>query len=193
MRNMILLLLAVCFAAPSDQESLRALARKHGHIAKAILTEYPPATFADLVKQSDLVARVVVVKHRAALSSDETTVSTTYTAQLLDVVHARGRAPLTGGDIEIARPGGSVILDGYTVNVHESDFPPFELGDEYILFLSGVGGQYRVAQGAQGAFKVHEGLAEQLSLNNGAIKELMPRLPVARLRTEVQTAAVGKQ
>ena len=114
---LMLLLSSLSVAAPRAQESLRTLVRQHGHVAKAILNEYSPASFGDLVKESDLVARVRVVKHRAALSSDETTVSTTYTAQLLEVVHSRGKEPNTGGNIEIIRPGGTVVVDGYSVEV----------------------------------------------------------------------------
>lgn len=188
------LLLCAPFSAFGDQENLRAMVREHGHVAKAILNQYSPATFGDLMKLSDLVVRVVVVRNRVALSADETTVSTTYTAQLLEVVHARGKAPLTGTNIEVVRPGGTIVLEGYSVKVHETDFPDFELGDEYVLFLrGGEGGSYRVASGAQGAFKVQENAAEQLSQNNGAIKEMMPQLSVARLRTEVLTAARAKQ
>jgi hypothetical protein len=90
------------------------------------------------------------VKHRAAVSPDETTVSTTDTAQLLEVVHSLGKEPTTGGNIEIVRPAGTVVLDGYTVEVDEQDFPEFELGKEYVLFLRKVGAQsYRVAHGAE--------------------------------------------
>ena len=78
-------------------------------------------SFGDLVTESDLVARVRVVKHRAALFSDETTVSTTYAAQLVEVLHSRGKEPATDGNIEIVRPGGTVLLDGHTVEVYEQD------------------------------------------------------------------------
>ncbi|HET7695637.1 MAG TPA: hypothetical protein VFK57_08020 [Vicinamibacterales bacterium] len=193
MRHIILLLVALSLGTPEAQETLRTLVRQHGHVTQAIQNEYPPATFGELVKHSNLVARVVVIKERAVLSPDETTVSTRYTAQLLDVMHARGRAPVTGGNIEIDRLGGTIILEGKTVNVYESDFPNFELGDEYILFLGGSGGQvYDVPAGGQGAFKVVGGLAQQVSRNNAVIRQQIPQLSLERLRAEVTAAASRK-
>ena len=193
-RIIFLLSLSFSVGAPGVQENLRTLVRQHGHIAKAILNEYSPASFADLVKESDLVARVRVVKHRAALSSDETTVSTTYAAQLVEVLHSRGKEPATGGNIEVVRPGGTVVLDGHTVEVYEQDFPAFELGHEYVLFLREERTRsYRVAHGAQGAFGIDNNLVDQMSRNNGAIKQTMRQFPLSRLRAEVRGAAAGKE
>jgi len=42
----------------------------------------------------------------------------------MEVVHSPRQEPTTGGNIEIVRPGGSVVLDGYTVEVRPRSSHP---------------------------------------------------------------------
>src|SRR5687767_15707067 len=66
------------------QESLREKVRKHGDIGTVILDHYHGAEMPDLVRDSDLIAQVMVQGENVRLSSDETQVFTDYSAQVLD-------------------------------------------------------------------------------------------------------------
>jgi hypothetical protein len=56
-------------------------------------------------------------------------------------------------------------IEGYRIQSLESDFPAFQAGEEYVLFLKfdAAANQYVVPYGAQGAFRNLGGLVEQVS------------------------------
>jgi hypothetical protein len=61
--------------------------------------------------------------------------------------------------ITVRQPGGSMLVAGRQVSVVESDFPPLELGQEYVLFLHREHNSARlsVTGGPQGVFEVTAG------------------------------------
>lgn len=52
------------------QESLRDKVRKQGDVGMVILNEYPGAEMADLVREADLIAHVMVQGENVRLSSE---------------------------------------------------------------------------------------------------------------------------
>ena len=90
----------------------------------------------------------------------------------------------------MVKPGGVIDVDGRTVSSSEADFPPFPIGEEYILFLRFDPQQktYIVPYGAQGAFRLVAGFAEQVS-REGKIKAERGVLPYAALAQEIRELA----
>jgi hypothetical protein len=123
-------------SAAAGQETLRdAVRRQQGDVSSSIHIEYEPATTTDLVRTADLIARILIQGEKSYLSKDETKVLTDNSAQVLEPVRQRRIAAPLPPAITIRRQGGTIMLEGRKVHAFENDFPPFELGVEYIVFL----------------------------------------------------------
>ena len=172
------------------QETLRDSVRRSGHIEQVVLNEYEPATMTDLVGKADLVVRVLVTGERARLAKGDTTIVTDYDAQVLDTLRLRaGNAPAT---LVVTKPGGTAKVEGYLVTATERDFPPFALGEEYILFLAKASesGRFDVLYGGQGAFRLSGGQVMQMARRAAWQKSVSQGRPVAieRLVSEIRRA-----
>ena len=138
--------------------------RTKGNVGSTVLREFSPADLVDIVQASDTIVRGLVLDARAYLSSDKQEIFSDYTMQVLDRFLARdGAAP--GPTVVVMKPGGTVVIDGYPYKSYEPDFPPFQPGEEYVLFLKydESAGHYVVPFGAQGAFRNLGGVVEQVS------------------------------
>lgn len=165
-------LIALCMwfsVTTAAQETIPAMVRRgKGMVEGQILREFSPVGLPELAKDCDLVARVVVVDGRTRLSDDEQSMNSEYTLQVIDNLFSR-RTLLPGENIIVRKPGGTITIDGYRFTMSESDFPSFEVTDEYILFLrfDPSTGQHVVPYGAQGAFRIVAGGIEQVSSDTG--------------------------
>jgi hypothetical protein len=177
--------------ASGDQDTLRDMARSHkGNVEVIQRREYGPAALLEVVKESDAGARVVVMDEgRGILSEDERSIESEYTVQVLEQLFGR-RAFKPAEHIVVTKPGGTVVLDQYKVVAREPDFPPFEHGDEYILFLKRdeSSGRYMVAYGAQGAFKHVASSVEQVS-KIGLWKQERGTVDISEFISEVKAVA----
>jgi hypothetical protein len=110
---------------------------------------------------------------------------------VLELVHEKGLKVEPGSTLVVTRPGGTITLEGRTVRSTEPDFPPFELGDEYILFLERLrDGSLGVYYGAQGAFKVSAETVEQVSRFNADWKQKHGVVGLSAFRRELATILV---
>jgi len=152
-------------AAAAAQETLRDTLRKQqGYIAVQLRSEYPPVTFSELAKNCDLVARVVVADNgRTRFTDDEQSIDSLYAIQILDEFFSN-RVLKPGENVVVAKPGGTVLIDGRSIRAQEANFPGYQSGEAYILFLTrdASAGTYRVAYGPQGAFRNDGGEVEQV-------------------------------
>lgn len=145
-------------------QDLREQIRKHGNVEVLILKEYSPVDLPALVASAGTIGRVLITQSKSSLVGER--ISTDYTAQVLWI--GLGRPTLEGKTITIRRPGGSVALEGGTVKARDPDFPSFESGEEYVLFLnSEADGYFTVSFGSQGAFRVEQGKVTQVSQDTG--------------------------
>jgi len=80
-------------------------------------------------------------------------VNTVYTLDIVEVLEQDVRLPVP---TEVLRPGGDVETIEGIQRVVEQDFPPFEPGAEYLLFLywNENPGRYHVSSGSAGAFRI---------------------------------------
>lgn len=162
------------------QESVVDRVRRAQHdLEIQIHREYSPGIgLAELAANSDTVVRGLVRSVDYGLSQDQRTIDSKYT---LDVtaVYRSSHALQSGHAITLVRAGGIMQIEGFTVTAYERQFPPFSVGDEYILFLTKhpTEGHYVLRHGAQGAFRIIGGAVEQIAtgtqgLNRGRIPDL---------------------
>ena len=117
-------------------------------------------------------------------------ISTDYTGQVLTL--AKGDQSLQGKTITIRRPGGAVSLEGGTATARDPDFSPFDVGEEYVLFLNYDGDdRFIVPFGAQGAFTVDQGKVTQVSRDTGTWNRDRGEVPLVQFLGEV--GAIQKQ
>jgi hypothetical protein len=166
------LLIAVCTlsAFAAGQETLPdVVKREKGRVENHISREFSPVDLPDLVKESDLIARVVVLDDgRSHLSKNQRAIHSDYTVQVIDQLFLR-RTLKPATKIVVTKPGGTMNIEGYQIQSLEADFPAFQAGEEYVLFLKfdATADQYVVPYGAQGAFRNLGGLVEQVSKDTG--------------------------
>jgi hypothetical protein len=162
MRGLVICMSVLATIGASDvnaqDERLPARVQREGNIELVRTVAYEPLTLKELVKRSSFVARVLVLRNSTRLSDDETLVVTDSDVQALEVfrnVLGIKATPV----IAVRQPGGSMLVAGRQVSVRESDFPPLELGQEYVLFLYRERNSDRlsVMGGPQGVFEVTGG------------------------------------
>ncbi len=108
--------------------------------------EPPASTEAELFSKAVVVLRGRVEDRRMESGAGPTT--SVYTMQILELLKDSGQHSV-GGRIEVHRHGG---FDARTRNL---DFPPFEVGDEVVVFLErGNNGWYWPRNGPDSAFKL---------------------------------------
>jgi hypothetical protein len=119
------------------------------------VTSYEPVQLADLAGRADLVVEASTTGGQSVLKQDETDIYTDYTFTISALIKNRRRIGLHVGDaITVRRVGGSVQIDGRTVQSIENGFPVFNAGERYILFLVQTPrpDAYAVMGGPQGVF-----------------------------------------
>lgn len=101
----------------------------------------------------------------------------------------KGRGIADGSTLVVRRPGGKVSIEGGTVIARDPDFPPFQVGEEYLLFLDrGADGALAVSHGAQGAFKIESAKVTQVSSDTGTWNRARGAVGVLAFLEEVAAA-----
>jgi len=148
----------------ANQDTLRDRVREQGDVSASIHIEYEPATTKDLVRTADLIARVLIQGEKPSLSKDGTKVLTAYEAQVLDPIRRKRGVSHLPPVITIRKHGGTGPLEGHKVHFFETDFPPLELGIEYIVFIKrDPDGSFSFPYGGQSAFRVDGHTVDQVS------------------------------
>lgn len=173
------ILLSLVLVLSVGQQTLCEAVRKNGSTGISVLVEYAPLELSDLAKGADLVIRGRIVGEKPRLSRDEQSVVTDVTVQVLDVFRSGKTVLVPGSNLIVIKPGGTITLEGHLVRVHENDFPPFQLGEEYFLFLADRVGGLEVYGGGQGAFRVDGSEVRQASRAHAAWQEKNERIDVA--------------
>jgi hypothetical protein len=157
--------------------------------------EYSPFDLPGLVAYSDIVVRASITSVTIGESAASPFITTDCTVDVHDVFVSRDGQPVAPGTrLHVRREGGQLVVDGRVFTVRDSLFPPFEVGDQYVLFLkSAAGGAFfDVVAGPQGAFKIDGVLvARQVAHYEGDTPEERPNVdgPVDVLKARVIDAA----
>lgn len=155
----------------ANQDTLRDRVRNQGDVSASIQVEYEPATTEDLVRSADLIARVLIQGEKPSLSQDGAKVVTDYEVHVLDPIRRKRAASQLPPVITIRKQGGTVSLEGHKVHFFESDFPPLELGVEYIVFIKrDPDRSFSFPYGGQSAFRVDGQTVDQVSRHRAVWK-----------------------
>jgi hypothetical protein len=125
----------------------------------SMVVEYlpPPNSLEEAVSRSDAIVRVRVrsLKYveRVEQGSPVADTHTVYSLLLTDVIKTAPTRPLP---TEVWRMGGDVVTNRGIKRILEQDFPAFEIGSEYVLFLiwNQHLGAYQIAFGPNAAFQI---------------------------------------
>lgn len=157
------------------------------------LVEYSPdLTLEVLAGYSDLIARVRIVERLVHLTKNQDSVESDHTVQVVDRFLSRLEVGSKPSEIVVNKPGGTMMIEGYEYTHRVNGFPPFDVGDEYILFLirdqRGTG-RYVVVAGQQGAFKIMGQTIEQVAGASFVSEEnRRGRVPLDKFLSELRSA-----
>ncbi len=170
MRYVVLVGLVSAIVTASQRPSIPERVQKYGAREVAIVREFSPVELPELVRSADLVLEGVVVGKKSYLTVDQMEIMTDYSIQTQRLW--KRSAPLKielGQTITVNRPGGTLPIKDQLFVARENDFPEFELGEEYVLFLrkDPTTDRYIVPDGAQGAFRIQHGTIWQVSEDTG--------------------------
>lgn len=172
-----LLLILACAAAivqSPAHDRLRERIRKYGTLELRVQREFSPVEFPDLVSRAELIVRGLIVDQNSHLEPDET-IWTDVRVQVLETLGGASEHVVQPGNIVVLRrPGGSITIDGQVVKSVENDFPTFDDGAEYVLFLRRESGAefYVPVSGAQGVFGIETQHVRQMSQKFGVWNDL---------------------
>ena len=144
------------------------LAAQKPVITGQVISEYEPSpeTLDGLLHSADAVVRGTVTAMRNTPQTDgqgHFAAKTEYTLTLTEIVN--GRVGLAQGtSVTVVREGGDVDLGDKISRSVDPAFAPFQIGEQYILFLhwNGYLSKYQVNWGPDGAFHVSAGLVETM-------------------------------
>lgn len=153
----------------------------------------PPPSLSEMEKTADAVVfgRVLggVSKDGGFFRKSEPGITTSYRFKVHEVISAQGKRAVDPNELTVLRDGGSIDRGNRIDKVVDADFPPFELGHEYVLFLRWDAGQeaWVPAWGPNATFEIKGGLItspgyahvckEQNGLSIDEFLEKLRRLP----------------
>lgn len=175
-------------------EMAKAKGEKEVLIGSSFVRYAVPRTFAEALMRFDVVLGEVVDSRSFAADTD---VKTWYRFKLLETLSTRRvecttcpeipeppseMLPLSPDEFVLAQFGGEVSIDGIKIKSTNSQFPPFEMGHQYLMFLSLDSNRMVAAlrAGPWGTFKS----------TNGKLQAVDSRLKHA-LRDEIDTRFSG--
>jgi hypothetical protein len=94
----------------------------------------PAATLTETILAVDAVVRGRVLGGEPRDTKDN--VTTAYRFKVDEIIHALGGHPVDESEITILRNIGDRDRGAYIERTIDSDFPPFELGQQYVVFLN---------------------------------------------------------
>lgn len=157
-------------------EMAKAKGKKEVLIGSSLVRYSVPRTFAEALASFDVVVGEVIDSRSFAGDTD---VKTWYKFRLLETLSTHTvecttcppvseppieMLPLDQGEFLLAQWGGEVSIDGVKVKSTNTQFPPFETGSQYLLFLSFDSKQIVAAprMGPWGTFKSANGKLESV-------------------------------
>jgi hypothetical protein len=135
--------------------SIRQQVRQTGEFERIVVARDNQLQLAGLVGNAELIVEASAGGARTFLSDDGADIYTDYTFKVHAILKNARRPGLRAGhSVTVRRQSGEIVVDGHTVVSHENEFPPFDVNEHYVLFLTPEPGEsmYSVFGGAKGAF-----------------------------------------
>lgn len=136
-------------------------------VAGPVFVDYMPApnSLSGLVKSADAVVRATVTgaQNNVIIRDGRYHGKTDYTVTVNEIV--KGVSGLqVGNSITVARDGGDVDLGDKIARSFDPNFAPFQIGEQYLLFVRWNPQllRFEVQWGPDGAFHVSDGVVEAM-------------------------------
>lgn len=189
----LIVLTTLTVVISAQKPSLQNRVERYGRdLITTFRAEHPRVEFRELATTSNVIVIATVGRGVAVIDNDiEPQLHTNYYAQIQQVLRAAGGARVRQGqEIVVRRRGGATTIGAYNVVITERDFPPFNAGETYVLFLDGAANQqfFEVRYGGQGAFLVSPDGVKQVSLVRGDWNARKGVLPVEGFVAEIKNA-----
>lgn len=140
--------------------------------------EPPPSTEAELISKAVVVLRGRVEARR--IESEPGPTTSVYTLRILELLKNSGQNSI-GGVIDLHRHGG------FDARMRDIDFPPFDIGDELVLFLErGNNGWYWPRNGPDSAFRLMPDGSTHAYGRSGAVSKKHAGRPAGDLMAELR-------
>lgn len=129
-------------------------------LEEIVVTLDTPGALPELTVTSDVIVEATVLAQRSFLDPDRSRIWTDYRLQITRALRIRDERDVEAM-LTVRRRGGTLKLGSRSIVSNENDFLPFQLGEQYVLFLrkTSVPGLYSIASGRYGATRVADGLA----------------------------------
>ena len=109
--------------------------RNENDYAHQIQPAYPPLRMVEFACMSDAVVVGTPVSGGVShMTADLSFVYSEWKFQITSVLEDNPKSPISGS-IQVVRAGGTLTINGRKVVGKEWDFPAFQPGDEYLLYL----------------------------------------------------------
>lgn len=131
-----------------------------GTLEEIVVTLDTPMGLPELTATSDVIVEASVLTERSFLDPDGARIWTDYRLQLTRALRVRdGRG--VEATLAVRRRGGTLKVGSRSIVSTENDFLPFQLGEQYVLFLRRTSdpGVYTIVAGRHGAIPVTDGVA----------------------------------
>lgn len=183
--------LAVTVSA--QRSTLQDRVERYGRdLVTTFRAEHPRIEFRELCATSNAIVIATVSRGVAFVNNDiDPQLHTDYYVTIQQVLRATGGVRLKQGqEIIVRRGGGATTIGAYNVVITEQDFPPFNAGETYVLFLDrGTNDQFfKVRYGGQGAFITSPDGVRQVSVVRGDWNTRKGVLPVQSFVAEIKDA-----
>lgn len=126
--------LATVTASVASKQSQQQPSKPIKHFYNNTYWKGPAATLAETILAVDAVVRGRVLGGEPRDTKDN--VTTAYRFKVDEIIHAFGGHPVNESEITILRNIGDRDRGAYIERTIDSDFPPFELGQQYVVFLN---------------------------------------------------------
>lgn len=148
---------------PSTGQTIRELVKQQGSLNQLLLREYSPVDVPQMLEKADVVALGVITDAKSYIARNEREIVTDYTFQPFSV-QKRDQGSPRATTLIVRRPGGEVYIDKILARATDPEFPMFDAGQQYVLFLKRDAQEnvYLPAWGAQSAFLVTHGVVRQV-------------------------------
>lgn len=129
-------------------------------LEEIVVTPDTPASLPELTASSDVIVEASVLSQRSFLDSDGSRIWTDYRLQLTRALRVRDALGVEA-TLTVRRRGGILTSGGRSIVSTENEFLPFQLGEQYVLFLRKTSqpGIYTIVSGRHGATRITDGVA----------------------------------
>ena len=129
-------------------------------LEEIVVTLDLPTDLPELAATSDVIVEATILGQRSFLDADGSRIWTDYRLQVTRALRAQDRRDAEAV-LTVRRRGGTLKLGARSIVSTENNFLPFQLGEQYVLFLrkTSVPGLYTIVSGRYGAARVADGRA----------------------------------